>query len=550
MICLMILSILGSTSGWYTMPVPPSEGQVQQALDEEPVQLLLFMTRSGIQPLSVPMRRSAMTILESSPADSALILWACSMMDAPLGGAITPLTVRYGEETRIPDGPSVVRNPLLLNAWLGRILDTMAYSGEIQGKTELLELVRDSWDILPVGVKARSLEVLGRLAIDITGELTTDQLKTAGTARFLRYMREIQAAPDVMPPVSSPLERLYAASCSPESRWLEDPLWAVRYTMAETGDPEMIAPLLSDSVPYVRLAAAAARMEAGYRDGLETLEELSSKDGAVGYLAVEELPARDSLLLMQYMASPDPSRRVAALSAWLEDSLPVQPALEEALINDTHWLVPVSWVWYLAESGDTFRATLALDRVTGMVQIYDDTAAVREYQIILTDMIRGEDGVEDPGEWRRYEFPFPLEGEIPTGLLLSTDAGDFVLELWPDVAPLACRSMAYLAETGFYDGIQFHRVIPGFVAQAGCPLGNGAGGPGYLLPNERNHRNFARGVLGMADGGLNTAGSQFFIMLDDHGRLDGRYTAFGRVLNTENIDAITVGTEILSATPL
>lgn len=550
MICMIILTVLAGTSNWYTMAEPPSEEQVRQAMVNEPVQLLLFMTRTGLTPPSVPMPRSAIAIMENSPADSALILWSCSMMGTPLGGAVTPLTVQYGDEAAIPDEARVIRNPLLLDAWLGRILDALAYGREIQGQTELMELVRNTWDTIPVEVRSRSLEVLGRLGIDITGELSRRQLKMAGTASYLRYMSEIQLSLDTLPPVESPLERLYASRCDPSERWLDDELWAVRYTLAGNADPEIIEPLLSDSVPYVRLAAASARFEAGYSDGLDILRELSAADGAVAYLAVEELPAQDSLLLKEYMASPDPSRRVAALNAWLADSLPVEPALEEVLLTDSHWLIPVSWIWFLAENGENNRAQLALDEVMSMVQIYDDTAAVHEYEVILTGMIRGDDEVEEPAMWQQYRFPFPLEGEIPTDFLLRTDAGDFILELWPGVAPLACRSFVYLAESGFYDGIDFHRVIPGFVAQGGCPLGNGAGGPGYVIPNERNNRNFARGVLGMADGGLNTAGSQFFIMLDDHGRLDGRYTAFGRVINTDNIDSITVGTRIVSATPL
>ncbi|MBD3278598.1 MAG: peptidylprolyl isomerase [Candidatus Aegiribacteria sp.] len=135
-------------------------------------------------------------------------------------------------------------------------------------------------------------------------------------------------------------------------------------------------------------------------------------------------------------------------------------------------------------------------------------------------------------------------------MLLVTDAGPFIIDLWEDIAPIACRNFVFLSETGFYDIVSFHRVIPGFVAQAGCPYGSGMGGPGYTIPNERSPRTFERGVLGMADAGLNTAGSQFFIMLDSHGRLDGRYTAFGRVVNTANLDEITVGTGIEKLIPL
>jgi cyclophilin family peptidyl-prolyl cis-trans isomerase len=171
---------------------------------------------------------------------------------------------------------------------------------------------------------------------------------------------------------------------------------------------------------------------------------------------------------------------------------------------------------------------------------------IDEYTVILQGRLESteEEEVAEGSGWTRYDFPFEIETSVPDTVTIRTDAGDLRIELWNGTAPIACSSFLYLAESGFYDGIRFHRVIPGFVAQAGCPEGVGTDGPGYTLPNERSPRHFGRGVLGMADAGLNTAGSQFFIMLDDHGRLDGRYTAFGHVTNTEFLDEITVGTII------
>jgi len=144
-------------------------------------------------------------------------------------------------------------------------------------------------------------------------------------------------------------------------------------------------------------------------------------------------------------------------------------------------------------------------------------------------------------------LPFdPSAVDVPARVILVTDVGSFTIELWKDVAPVTCAGFAWLASNSFYDGVYFHRVIPGFVAQGGCPEGNGLGGPGYVLPNERSLAEFSRGVVGMADAGLNTGGSQFFIMLDDHNRLDCRYTAFGKVVEgLERLDEITVGTRIL-----
>jgi peptidyl-prolyl cis-trans isomerase B (cyclophilin B) len=135
-------------------------------------------------------------------------------------------------------------------------------------------------------------------------------------------------------------------------------------------------------------------------------------------------------------------------------------------------------------------------------------------------------------------------------MIISTDQGDLVLEMLDETAPVTCAAFRWLADSGFYNGLSFHRVIPGFVAQAGCPQGNGYGGPGFALPSERSLVRFTRGVVGMADAGLGTGGSQFFIMLDDHDRLDCRYTAFARVVEGIGIiDRLSVGTRMEGIAP-
>lgn len=115
-------------------------------------------------------------------------------------------------------------------------------------------------------------------------------------------------------------------------------------------------------------------------------------------------------------------------------------------------------------------------------------------------------------------------------------------ELYPEVAPITVENFAKLANEGFYDGLVFHRVIPGFMIQGGCPNGNGMGGPGYTIKGEFNmngHVNeilHERGVLSMARAmNPNSGGSQFFIMVADAPHLDGQYAAFGKV--TEGMEA-------------
>lgn len=123
-------------------------------------------------------------------------------------------------------------------------------------------------------------------------------------------------------------------------------------------------------------------------------------------------------------------------------------------------------------------------------------------------------------------------------------------ELYPELAPNTVRNFIYLIQEGFYDGIGFHRVIPGFMVQAGCPNSTGTGGPGYQIAGEFTANGFTndlkheKGVLSMArTREPDSAGSQFFIMVDAAPHLDGQYAAFGRVIeNMEEVDRI-VGVE-------
>jgi cyclophilin family peptidyl-prolyl cis-trans isomerase len=119
---------------------------------------------------------------------------------------------------------------------------------------------------------------------------------------------------------------------------------------------------------------------------------------------------------------------------------------------------------------------------------------------------------------------------------IKMDVGDIKLELFPKDAPETVNSFVFLARDGFYDGITFHRVIKGFVAQAGDPLGNGTGGPGYTIPDEVNGRKFLDGTMGMAKTSApNSGGSQFFICFAPQPRLDGGYTVFGQVVEGRDV---------------
>jgi cyclophilin family peptidyl-prolyl cis-trans isomerase len=120
--------------------------------------------------------------------------------------------------------------------------------------------------------------------------------------------------------------------------------------------------------------------------------------------------------------------------------------------------------------------------------------------------------------------------------VLHTSEGDVELELFPDEAPKTVDNFTKLASEGFYDGLTFHRVIPDFMIQGGCPLGTGTGGPGYTFEDEINEHKVERGALAMANAGPNTNGSQFFIVTTEAAPwLDGKHTVFGRVTSGQEV---------------
>jgi len=114
---------------------------------------------------------------------------------------------------------------------------------------------------------------------------------------------------------------------------------------------------------------------------------------------------------------------------------------------------------------------------------------------------------------------------------IVTARGEIQMELWFDVAPLTVLNFISLAKSGFYNGLIFHRVIPGFVAQGGDPRGDGSGGPNRFIRDEYSDRPFERGTVGIATSGKDTGGSQFFITIERQPHLDARYTAFGQVIS-------------------
>ncbi len=159
---------------------------------------------------------------------------------------------------------------------------------------------------------------------------------------------------------------------------------------------------------------------------------------------------------------------------------------------------------------------------------------------------RGRGAAADPFRlWTRPQRPRNISasgrewlecGAMPTATL-QTSAGPITIELFEEDAPRTVANFRKLAGDGFYDELIFHRVIPDFMIQGGCPEGTGRGGPGYTFEDEFNQNKIERGALAMANAGPDTNGSQFFIVTTEAAPwLDGKHTVFGRV--TDGMDAV------------
>jgi peptidyl-prolyl cis-trans isomerase B (cyclophilin B) len=133
-----------------------------------------------------------------------------------------------------------------------------------------------------------------------------------------------------------------------------------------------------------------------------------------------------------------------------------------------------------------------------------------------------------------------------TRAIMETDKGTIRLELFDQDAPGTVQNFVELSEKGFYDGLNFHRVIPNFMIQGGCPKGDGTGGPGYKIKCEINKNKHLAGSLSMAHAGKDTGGSQFFICHSPQSHLDGVHTVFGKTEDMDVVNAIRKGDKIIS----
>ena len=167
--------------------------------------------------------------------------------------------------------------------------------------------------------------------------------------------------------------------------------------------------------------------------------------------------------------------------------------------------------------------------------VNDPRPAIRRRAALARAAIDGSPKVFGPN---KFEAPFDRPGPLPRRMLarIATTRGVFEMRLHGDVAPVTVGTFVDLARAGFYNGKTFHRVVSNFVAQGGCPRGDGWGGPGYTIEEETSVLPFIRGAVGIATNGRDTGGSQLFIMHAYQPHLDGGYTVFGEV--TQGMDVV------------
>ena len=153
----------------------------------------------------------------------------------------------------------------------------------------------------------------------------------------------------------------------------------------------------------------------------------------------------------------------------------------------------------------------------------------------------GDETMEAPAAAaKQYGAPPPMKIDVNKQYFATVKmakGGEFVIQLYPDKAPVTVNNFVFLAREGYYDGTTFHRVLPDFMAQGGDPTGTGGGGPGYIFENEDSDLTFDKaGVVAMANAGRDTNGSQFFVTFSPQEYLNGGYTIFGQVI--EGMDVV------------
>ncbi|MGD1047691.1 MAG: HEAT repeat domain-containing protein [Candidatus Krumholzibacteriaceae bacterium] len=368
--------------------------------------------------------------------------------------------------------------------------------------------------------------------------------------------------------------------------------------VGDKGQFEAVKPLLGDPSPMVRRAALGAAATTGGDDArtylLAAFRHGTSPEKSTALELLGKLGNSDDLLPLVKALGTAGDRLVREGAAAGLGNWPKAGELEEPCgYEDTtaRKLTPVEALFEAANGGDWVVASIAIESlgkvgpieiVPDLIHVYDAHASyndgdrklavveaigsnAKKIDAALTEkfalggffaraaaeadlrvaraaaLAAAKFGIKleaaPSGTWKRGAYPWG-EPALPLGerkILVTTARGDIEILLYGDEAPNAVESILTLAGKGFFNGLNFHRVVPGFVIQGGCPRGDGWGDAGYLLRNEVNMHRYERGTVGMADSGKDTAGSQFFITHTAQPHLNGRYVIIGKVTRGMNV---------------
>jgi cyclophilin family peptidyl-prolyl cis-trans isomerase/HEAT repeat protein len=474
-------------------------------------------------------------------------------------------------------------------------LYTMGRLGYREGADHMAELLAHE----SPEVRFRAVEALGRLkaeqAVPLIATLTkdSDRMVAIKAAEALGRIGNKKGAPALVDLLIS------------QDAYLKTVALNGLAVIGEKKQFESIKPLLNDPSPMVRRAALGGAAATGGGDArkllLTALERGTASEKMTALEQLGTLSASEDLLLIvrTLVSSSELLERegaAAGLGNWkrpaelgvpcgFEDSrgrklTPIEALFEAA--NGSDWVIasiaieslgkiaPVDIVPDLMHVFDAHEARLDGDRKLAVIEAIRSKASKIDADDIEKFGLRaflakasadpdtrvasaaaiaagafGTDIKAAPaGVWERGRYPWGAPA-LPLGerkIVLSTSRGDIEIRLYGDDAPNAVKSILSLADSGFYDGLTLHRIVPGFVVQGGCPRGDGWGDGGYLLRNEINMYRYERGAVGMADSGKDTAGSQFFITHTPQPHLNGRYTIVGKVTRgMAVVDAIEEG---------
>ncbi len=292
-------------------------------------------------------------------------------------------------------------------------------------------------------------------------------------------------------------------------------------------EARVLTPLLADKAPRVRAAAVSAWLTADPKAG---------KAAEIARKALQD---------------PDPGVRGTALD-WLADH-PVAPFAELQAALPGVYREGLEEMGLAELKALTARGKAEPLETGAVIGLLEKAAAAGPYVLRREageSLARlGQTKIPSPGPATRQEVD-TYRGVVqrtrrPRTVEIRTQRGTITVRLACPEAPLTCLNFLQLAAQGYFDGLNFHRVVPDFVIQGGDPRGDGSGGPGYVIRDEINRLRYGRGAVGMALAGPDTGGSQFFIALSPQPHLDGGYTVFGQVVAGDAVlDQIRIGDKI------